>query len=150
VRGFHLPGERLQPAIAVEQLALFGGADQRLEFVLPVDVEQQADDLAQQLHRDLLAIQPGPRAPVAAEDAAHDELVARLVDGLLVETVAKAAGSGAKVERRHHFRALGIAADEVRPTATTRGERQGIHDDGLAGTGFAGQHGEPFAQVDVE
>ncbi len=150
VRGFDLAREALQSPIGIEQLALFGGPHQRLEFVLPVDVEHRADDLAQQLHRNLLAVEPGARAAVAVEDAPHDELVARLVDGLLLQAVAQAARRGPQVERRHHLRAFGIAANQVGAAAAAGGERQRIDDDRLAGARLAREHREAGREIDVE
>ena len=43
--------EGLEVAEAVDQLALRGGAHQRLEFVLAVDLEQQLGGAAQHLQR---------------------------------------------------------------------------------------------------
>ena len=66
----------LEPAVAVEQLALRGGARQGLELVLAVDIDEDVAGFAQQLHRHRLAVEVGARAAIAADDAAHGELVA--------------------------------------------------------------------------
>ncbi len=47
MRDADLAAEGVEPAVAVEQLALRGGARERLEFVLAVDVDEDAAGLAQ-------------------------------------------------------------------------------------------------------
>ncbi len=51
--------ERRGPRIAVEQAALRGGPHQRLEFVLAMNVDEEAAHLAQQLQRHDLPVQIG-------------------------------------------------------------------------------------------
>src|SRR6185437_752414 len=92
-----LVDQRTQPAIDVEQLTLRGGTGERLEFVLAVDVDEDAAGLAQQLHRNGLAVELGAGAPVGREDAADDELIVR-VDRLLLEPAGEAGPRLAEIE----------------------------------------------------
>ena len=75
VRFAHVVGELEVLAEVVEQFALRAGAGQRLEFMLPVDVDDEPADVAQQLQRHGDAIEITARAAIAGDDPAHRELV---------------------------------------------------------------------------
>ncbi len=112
IRDQHLARERLEPAVAIEQLALHAGAHQRLELVLPMDVDEVRHDLAQHLHRHLLAIQIGARTTVRADDPAHEQLAVDR-DGLLLEQLEQRTRRLLEVERGGNLGALGAVTDEI-------------------------------------
>src|SRR5262249_488399 len=89
-------GER---AVAIEQLALRRAAREGLEFVLAVDIDEDAAGFAQHLHGHRLTIQIGARATVVADDAAHAELSAG-ADGLLFEPLLELARRLHEIESR--------------------------------------------------
>jgi hypothetical protein len=150
MRGLHLTCERLQPPVRVQQFALRGGPDQRLEFVLAMDVDQFAHDLAEHLHRYLLTVEPRTRTTVARKAATHDQLFGRVVDRLLFEALAQAAWGGTNVESGDYFGALGITADEIGAAAPAGDQAERVDDDRLARPGLAGEHGEARAEFDVQ
>ncbi len=149
VRGFDLAGERLELAVLVEQFALRRRAHQRLEFMLAVHVQQAADDLAQLLHRHGLAIEVGARAAIGIDDAPHQQFVVGF-DGLFFQQGARCARKLADVEGGGYFGLVGAGADLVGASACTADQRERIHHDGLAGTGFAGEHGEAAGEVQLQ
>src|SRR5580698_219644 len=60
----HLRRERIVFAIAVEQLPLRGAAHEGLEFVLPVNVDENVASLTQQLQRHRLSVQIRARTTI--------------------------------------------------------------------------------------
>src|SRR6185312_10321501 len=71
----YLPDQRLESPIFIEQLLLRGGARQRLELVLTVDIDEDASHLAQEQHRNGLAVEVRARAPVRRQNPPDHELV---------------------------------------------------------------------------
>src|SRR5215469_3819689 len=99
----------VQRAVAIEQLALRGAAGEGLEFVLPVDIDEDAAGLAQHLHRDRLTIQISTRATVAADDAAHAELGGS-AEGLFFEPLLELARRLGEIKGRGNLGALSAVA----------------------------------------
>src|SRR5262249_23515750 len=65
--------ERLAAAVRIEQLALRGGAQQRLVLVLAVDVDQELARLAQLRKRRGVAVDEAARAAGAIEGSPQDD-----------------------------------------------------------------------------
>ncbi len=81
-------GQSRGDAVVVDDLALRVARDQRLEFLLAVDVDQQLAERAHALRRQRLAVHVLARAPVAADDPAQHQLAAVGLDRLLLEPAA--------------------------------------------------------------
>ena len=141
--------EGLRACVGVEQLPLRGGAQQRLELVLAVDLGEEAADLAQHLHRHLLAVEVRARLALARDHAAHHELVVG-IDALLLEQAAQRGIGAAQVEGGGDLGAFRAVADGLGAGARTDRELQRIDQDGLAGAGLAGEHGEAALELDLD
>ena len=82
---------------------------------------------------------------VRADDPAYDDF-AVVFHRLSLEPQQGARGQPAKT--CGHFGALRAVAHDIPGTAAAGNEQQGVHHDGFAGTGFAGQGGQPFAKLE--
>ncbi len=71
MRDGDLVRQRLELAVIVEQFALRSAARERLEFMLPMNIDEDISKVAQLLHGDRLPIEVGARTPVARHDATH-------------------------------------------------------------------------------
>jgi hypothetical protein len=127
--------------VAVEQVTLDPGAEQVLELVLTVDLDQGPDHLGDRGHGGHAALELGPAAPLD-QDLAGDHDLAVLVahpgglqGGGDLEVVA---GLEAALDQRG--RAPGPDRARVGPPPEQQGE--GVDDHGLAGAGLAGEHVE--------
>ena len=149
VRLAHRVGELEVVAEVVEQLALRGGARQRLEFVLPVDIDDERADIAQQLQRHRNAIEVAARTAIVGDDAAHGELVFRL-DGLLREHFAQRRRALADVEGGRELGAFGARAHHFGTALAAGEQRERVDHDGFAGAGFAREHREAGAHFEID
>ena len=132
--------------VLIEQLALCAALHQMLELLLAVDFDEEFGEFAQRLNRHQLAVDIGARAAVRADHAAHDDL-AVVLDGLRLEPAQRAVGQPG--ETRGHFGALGALTHHIAGAAASGDQQQGVHHDGLAGAGFAGQGGEPRTELEL-
>ncbi len=148
MRDADLAGERRESGVAVQELALRGTAGEGLKFVLAVDIDEDVARLAQQLHRDRLAVEVSARAPIRAHHAPHDE-VATGADRLLLEPLLELAWRATEVEGAGDLGALGAVTHHFGPGAAAGEQLQRIDEDRLAGTGLTGQHGESGAQFEL-
>ena len=144
-----LPASSRCLAEVIEQLALRAGARQRLEFVLAVDIDDQCADVAQQRERHRHAIEIAARAAIGGDDAAHRELVVG-VDRLFGEQVAQRRRAVADVEGGGELGALRAGAHHFGAALAAGEQRQRVDDDGLARAGFAREHGEPRAHLELD
>ena len=99
-------------------------------LVLPVDVDQLADGLAQRRGRDELAVDEGAAPALRGDFTADDQLAAVR-----------------RVDHRLDHRGFGACPDEVGRGAAAEEEADGFHQDRLAGAGLAGQDGEARAEL---
>ncbi len=105
-RGGRGAGER------VEQIALRVRIEQRLRFVLAVQIHQRSTDIGQHARRGRCVVDPGTRAPRRSNLAPqHDQVIVR-VDAVRIEQRPHC-GVGADVERALHRRLVGAGADDV-------------------------------------
>jgi hypothetical protein len=134
--------------VRIDQLALRRAPHQRLKFVLTVDVHQQLAELAQSLQRHHLAIDERARTAIAPGDPAQDAFTVAL--DLVRRQPGKGGFVAANIESRAHLGALAAVTHDIRRGAATARQRQGIDDDGLARTGFAGERNESRAELELE
>ena len=67
----------IEAGVAIEQRELHRRIEQRLVLVLPVQIDQRSDRLAERGGRDQLSIEEGPAPALRRDLASHDQLVAR-------------------------------------------------------------------------
>jgi hypothetical protein len=72
-------------AMLVHELALHVATDQRLEFLLSVNVDQAVAQIAHRLCRQGLTVDILPRTPVQADHPAQNDFVAVIGQRLFVE-----------------------------------------------------------------
>ncbi len=148
VGGAHGGHVRFELAAAVDGGALVAAPRQRLEFELPVHVDEQFAERAQRLHRDDLAVEVGATAAVRADDAAQLAF-AFVLDRLLREPRERGAiarhGKG-----RAHFGAFGAVTHGPAVRAPAHGEQQRIDEDRLARAGLAGERGEAAGELQFD
>ena len=137
----HLLRLAQQAGVAVQQVALRAGAQQRLVLVLPVDVEQEFARLAHLLHGGAAPVDEAARAPAAVHHAAQQAHALVALQFLLLQPLLQLRRIG-DVEFRADLGALATRAHGGRIAALAQCQRQGIDQDGFARTGLAGQRGE--------
>ena len=126
---------------AVQEEELPRRLQQALVLVLAVELHQELAQALEQAHGGGRVVDEGAVPTGARELALDDELaVARPVPGL-VEQRGHRAG-GIDLEHRGHHRGVGSGADPVELGAGAGEEQEGVHHDGLAGAGLAGEHVE--------
>ena len=132
----------------IDDLALRVAADEGLEFLLAVDVDQVLAELAHALRGQRLAVHVLARAAVAADHAPQHEFAVRRFDRLLVEPAAQRS-IRCGFECRRDFRALRAVAKHVGTRAAAERQHHRVHDDGLAGAGFAGERREAALELEL-
>ena len=139
---------RLQPAEGIEQPGMGGGIGQADLVVLALHLDQRRRQAAQQPDRDRLAVDEGAAAAIGLDHAAEHQRILRL-HALLGED-----GQRRMALRRHEAggdRALRLAgADHAGLGPQAAGQAQAVEQDGLAGAGLAGQHGQAGAEGQVQ
>ncbi len=114
-----------------------------------MNIDQLLAQLAQRLQRHRLAVDEGARAPIARDDHAPQDAFAVAFDRLRLEPAPHRPRSR-DVEGRGDLGALGAVAHDFAAGATAGGEQQRIDDDGFARAGFAGEHGQTGAELELE
>ena len=134
-------------AALIEQLALRGALHQRLIFHLAVDIDERFAELAQCLHGHRLAVHIRARASIGPDNSPQYAL-AFVLDRLLGKP-----GARGRVLRDREgggdFRALSAMPHDFGAGAASRGEQQRIYEDGFAGAGLAGQHGQTGGKLQL-
>ena len=130
----------------VEDVALRVGVEQRLGLVLAVEVHQERAELAEDRRGGRAAVDPGARAALGRDLAAHDD--ARVLD---VEAERFDLAPGAAVEALEgafddRLGGAGTNAAARGPLAEEKSERVDEH--GLAGAGLTGEDVEAGAEVE--
>ena len=133
----------------VQHVALRIGRKQKLLIVLSVDIGQPGREILQQRHRHRAAADEGARL-AAGQNLALDEQLAIL--DLEAGGLQQPADGGlvADVEDAGHARAGFAGADHVGRGAAAQQQAEGIHHDGFAAAGFAGQQIEPGVEADAQ
>ena len=134
----------LVAGVGVEQGQLAGAGEQGLVLVLAVDLHQHSGQLGQLRQGHRTAVDPGPRAAVGAD---HPPQLALAV---LVQLVGGQPGQGGGVrgqgELGGQLGPLAAVADHPAVGAQAGQEAQGVHQQGLAGAGLAGNDGHARAE----
>jgi hypothetical protein len=144
-----LGGQGLEPTKTVDQLPLRCGADQGLEFMLAMDVDQQLTGIAQHLHRHCLPVEPGAAATIIA-DHPTDAQFRILADRVLLEQATQRAPLFTDLHDGTDVGALGAGADDVGAAAATGQDLKGIDQHRLASPGLAGQHGHARCEIEFD
>ena len=115
---------------------------------LPLDLHQRLPGPAQQPDADRLVVDAGAGPSVPVHDPAHHHLVFRR-DAVLVEQ-GEHGMAGRGKEAGGDAGLLGAGANQAGIGACAEGQAQAVEQDGLAGAGFAGQHGQAGAEPQVQ
>ena len=137
----------VQAGLRVQQCAHGGRPRQALPGVLAVDLHQVLAGLSQLAHRGAAAVDPGPALALGVDGAPHQQAAARGVETGFLHPACQGDG---QFELGDDFCTRSAFAHHARLTAAAQGQLQGIDEDGLAGTGFARQHREARADVQVQ
>ena len=108
-------------------------------FMLAVDVRQPAPRLLQGLHGHWMIIDKATGAALAGDDPADDAFLLG-IDTLFGEP-RQEGGKGADVETDADFGALATMTHRTAVRPVPQGQAQGVHQNGFAGAGLAGQGG---------
>ena len=144
----HLGDRPLVAGVGIEQVALRRPRQQRLLFVLAVDFEQQCGQFRDLRQRRRAAVDPGARTAVGAQRAPQLAFVA-VVEFLRAQPVERGRGIVER-ELRGQLRAFGAVADHAAVGALAAEEAERIHQQGLAGAGFAGNHGQARTELQFD
>ncbi len=145
----NFPRERDEAAERVEQRALFLGVLERLVRVLAVQVDQLLAQRAELRQRHRVAVDEGPRAALRIEHATHQHLAVLVGKRVLGEPGTRVRRVG-DVERGRELRPFGAGPDLPHFEAVAEQEPERVEEDRLARTGFAGEHGKPGIELEVE
>jgi hypothetical protein len=140
-----------QARLGIEKTALRVGLEQREMSVLAMDVDQQFADLAQLAEGGRQPIDVGARAAAGFDDAAQQQCFVRfVVVGAQPCTHRVARADFLQVELGSDLRPLRADAHQCRIAALAQRQRQRVDQDGLAGTGLAGERAEAGIEVELE
>lgn len=138
--------EILQAREAVQELEVDRGVEQALRLVLAVDDGQPRRQLAEDTDGDQRPVHAGPPLPVRLDLPAEDDVVAVRGQALPFE---HGAGAG-QLDHRLDHRPLLARADHLARGPIAEEKPEGVDQDRLAGSRFAGQEREARAQLDLE
>ena len=144
----YLTGQLAGAGIGIQQAAVGIGLEQRLVFVLAVDVDQQFAERLEVALRTRRAIDVGARATFSGDDPAQD---ARAV--LLQVALAQPGlgfGNLRDVEAGENVRLVGTGAYHAAVGAIAQRQAERVEHDRLAGTGFAGDDAHAAAQFQIQ
>ena len=133
--------------VAVQCLPLVRALQQSLLVALAVDGQDRLADLAQHPDRHTVATHVGPRPPIGADRAAHQQRVVVEVGARLDRPLQR------RVVRGQHQPTFHCGAVTARPHpagvgATTEQQGQSLHDHRLAGAGLTGDHRQPRGELE--
>ena len=145
-----LPAHRLQQAgvarMRIQQAGLGGPRQQRLLLVLAVDFDQQGGQFGQLSQPDRAPVDPCAGAAIGPQGAAQQAGAGIVKLGL---PQPRRGGALLKRELCLQFGAIGAMADCSGIGARTAQEAKRVHQQRLAGTGFARNHGEAATEVEL-
>jgi len=144
VRGTHRLGLGLALPEGVQQAQLLPALEQALLLVLAVDLQQQAAEFAQLRGGGGAAVDPGLGAAVGADHP--PQLAGVAVVELVLPQPGQGFGRVLQAEFGAEFGAFGAMPDHARFGARAAQAQQGVHQQGFAGAGLAGDHGEAGRQ----
>lgn len=134
---------------AVEDFAVAFDVEEGLVLVLSVEVDEEVADLAELGEGEEIAVCQGAAASGGGDFAAQDEFVVRSVNAGLVEERGEGGVAG-DVEEGLDFGRVAAPAHVVAAGAFAEDELERTDDDGLAGSGLAGQAVESGIEVQGE
>ena len=147
-RQLHLAGQVGGTGELVEQATMGIGLEQRLVFVLAVDIDQQ---LAQDLE---VALGAGRAVDIAARAAFGGDDPAQDARAVAFKVALGQPGTGfgdiLQVERGQYIGLVGPGAHDAAVGAVAKGEAQCIEHDRFAGTGLASDYTHPAIQFQIE
>ena len=138
-----------QAGIGVEQLALGSRLEQGLMGMLAVYVDQEFAGLAQLLQGGGAAVDEGARTAAGIHHAAHQAHAGIAAEFVLVQPGLQL-GKGAGIELGLDLGALGTGPHHAGIGTFAQCQRQGVDQDGFAGPGLAGKHGEAGLKFQLE
>jgi heat-inducible transcriptional repressor len=144
----HLGQRSGMVAEGIEQVELVAPRQQRLVFVLAVDFDQQLAERGELAEGRRAAVDPGPRAAIGAHHPAQLAL-AVLVEFLFGQP-GRRRTAGFQREVSGQLGALGAVAHRGCVGAGAGQQQQGIDQQRLAGTGFAGDHAHPGGERQLD
>jgi len=134
--------------IGIQQFPLHGRTQQRLVFVLAVNVHQGFAQFAQQLHGGRLAIDVSAGTAVTAEDAPQLALVAQV--HVMVGEPCLHRRVGADIEAGGNLGAVLAVADPVAVRAITQHQAERVDQDRFAGARFASECRHAGRQLEID
>ena len=126
-------------AETVEQAQLARRFEEALLLVLAVDLGEPRAERRKAADRDRAVVQPHARATVRSDLPPHDDRSLARLDQVRQRIVV---GRQRGIEDRLDAGGIGPGADLVGGGTGAEREGDGVHDERLAGAGFAGQHRE--------
>jgi len=124
------------------------GAKQRMLLVLSIDLDQRRAYLAEALHRGEFAVDRDSRASAALGDhPAHEQLAAAAV--AFARGQFRHCGLAFELEQSLDDCFFLAGADHVGRCARAEQQPERVQDDRFAGAGFAGQHVEAGAELEI-
>ena len=136
------------PAEKIEQSAMRGRIDQRAVVMLAVQLHQPGSHGAQGLRADRLIVDAGARPPVGELNALENEVA---VDEDVMRRRRQPRGMiRRKIERGDDLPLRLPLPHEAAVAARPERKRQGVEKDGFPGAGFAGEHGKPAIEIQIE
>ena len=139
--------ELLGTGLRIEQVALRGGAQQRLVRVLAVNVDQVLAGLFQLGQRRGMAVDEAARAAGTIDGSSQNDLTRVAAQVTLGEPRGQRA-LGIDIEFGRQLRPLGTVAHRRSIAAAADEQLDGIHQHRLPGAGLTGEHSESVAEID--
>ncbi len=138
----------VETGIGIEQCPMRRRIDKRTVIVLTVDFHEHSAEAPQRLDRYRLIVDESAGLAVDRLDPAQDQVVLRL-DPLLLQKRACRMLSR-HVEDRGDLPLLGTLAHQTGIAAPAKRKRKRVEQNRFARAGLAGQHGEPFGEIEIE
>lgn len=144
----HRREQRFVLAKGIEQGQLLSAVKQGLVFVLAVDFQQVLGQFRQLRGRGGATVDPGARPAIGAQGA--PQLAVRAVVQFLETQPGEGRSLGQEAELRCDFGAFRPVSHHAGIGARATQQEQRIHQQGLAGSGFTRDHGQPRAESDFD
>ncbi len=149
VRLRNLVRKRREAGVRIEQRALGIGLEQGLVCMLAVNIDQPFARLAQLAERGRPAVDESARAPALVDHPPQQNRI-----GVALEfgcpQPSREFGQGLNIELGADVGAFATGTHHGGIAALAQRQRERIDQDGLAGSGFAGEHGETGVEFEFE
>ena len=124
------------------------GIDQGALIVLAMNFDQSASELLQHLHAHGLVVDKCAGSPVGELHATEDQLI--LCRNVVGGEECPRRMVARDIEHGGNLALLDPLPNQGLIPPATKGQRESIEQDRLAGAGFAGEHGKPIGEIDIE